>query len=451
MKKILAMICVFALVLSMTAFGVSARQDLYFGDLMYEIRDDVAVITGIKEYHLSGDIVIPATIDENGVEYPVRAIDYLAFSDVSDIYSVEIPDSVMKIGGGAFCNCDGLESIIIPDSVTEIITEVYGAFENCDNLKSVVIGNGLRVIPKSLFESCDSLQEVALGEKVTTVGGRAFAACSNLTKIDLKNATKVEERAFEGCTALTELIIPQSNTIIEAGAFWNCDSLAQLDLSNVCTIGRSAFYGCDSLVEVMIPESVSQIVDPYYHDGAFENCYALKNMVIMGSMSSIPMDTFSNNINLKNVFIDKGNLNTIHNSAFDGSNNIENVYFSGTEAEWIAISGDNAFGEDVNIIFNATYDEHMFDEVIEPTEPETTVPAVEDKGLLGDVNDDEKVNIKDATEIQKYAAKMTDLDADAQIRADVNVDNRINVKDATAIQKYAAKIDTGLDIGKAIV
>lgn len=80
----------------------------------------------------------------------------------------------------------------------------------------------------------------------------------------------------------------------------------------------------------------------------------------------------------------------------------------------------------------------------EPSEPDV------DKGILGDVNDDGKVNIKDATLIQKAAAKIIELTDDEKLRADVNADNKNNVKDATAIQKFVAKIETGFPIGEPI-
>ena len=91
----------------------------------------------------------------------------------------------------------------------------------------------------------------------------------------------------------------------------------------------------------------------------------------------------------------------------------------------------------------------------DPTEPSTgddTKPPepVVDKGILGDVNGDGKVNIKDATMIQKAAAKIIELTDDEKLRADVNSDNKNNVKDATAIQKFVAKIETGFPIGEKI-
>ena len=101
----------------------------------------------------------------------------------------------------------------------------------------------------------------------------------------------------------------------------------------------------------------------------------------------------------------------------------------------------------------ATKDEASEDEE-KPTEPSTddeepSDPVV-DKGVLGDVNGDGKVNIKDATQIQKFAAKLVELTDAEFIRADVNADTKINIKDATAIQKFVAKIETGLSIGEKI-
>lgn len=74
----------------------------------------------------------------------------------------------------------------------------------------------------------------------------------------------------------------------------------------------------------------------------------------------------------------------------------------------------------------------------------------DDKELLGDANGDGKVNINDATAIQKAAADLIELTTDAQLRADVNADGTVNVKDATAIQKHIADIKTGYPIGKPV-
>lgn len=83
-------------------------------------------------------------------------------------------------------------------------------------------------------------------------------------------------------------------------------------------------------------------------------------------------------------------------------------------------------------------------------EVETTVPdnsqtptestPDEDDLLLGDVNRDGKINIRDATLIQKHLAKLASLDEKQMIIADINLDNKVNIKDATTIQKKIANL-----------
>lgn len=71
-------------------------------------------------------------------------------------------------------------------------------------------------------------------------------------------------------------------------------------------------------------------------------------------------------------------------------------------------------------------------------------------GLIGDADLDGKITIKDATAIQKVAAKIETLTFSTSL-ADVNDDSKINVKDATLVQKHCARMDTGLNIGKPYV
>ncbi len=60
--------------------------------------------------------------------------------------------------------------------------------------------------------------------------------------------------------------------------------------------------------------------------------------------------------------------------------------------------------------------------------------------LRADVNNDGKVDITDATTVQKYAAKLTELDYSQKKAADVDHDGKINISDVTDIQKIIAKL-----------
>lgn len=98
----------------------------------------------------------------------------------------------------------------------------------------------------------------------------------------------------------------------------------------------------------------------------------------------------------------------------------------------------------------------------EETTPEETTPdestpdestpdesTPDETYILGDANSDGKVNIKDATYIQKYLADL--IDTIDEETADCNKDGKVNVKDATAIQKFLADLPTNNDIGAEMI
>ena len=58
--------------------------------------------------------------------------------------------------------------------------------------------------------------------------------------------------------------------------------------------------------------------------------------------------------------------------------------------------------------------------------------------MRGDVDLNGEVNVKDATLIQKYAAKSVDLAGQALKNADADENGEVNVRDATTVQKFVA-------------
>ncbi|MBQ9743289.1 MAG: hypothetical protein IJV88_06445, partial [Ruminococcus sp.] len=71
-------------------------------------------------------------------------------------------------------------------------------------------------------------------------------------------------------------------------------------------------------------------------------------------------------------------------------------------------------------------------------------------GLIGDTDMNDKVNVRDATLIQKYAALLENLNDMQKVLADVNFDGKTNVKDATAIQKWVAYMEVDAPINHLI-
>ena len=92
-------------------------------------------------------------------------------SRIKDCVNYIIPNSVTKIGNGAFKECYPLQSITIPNSVTSIGDE---AFCGCESLQSVTIPNSVTKIGDYAFDGCKYLLSVTIPNSVTKIGDYAF-------------------------------------------------------------------------------------------------------------------------------------------------------------------------------------------------------------------------------------------------------------------------------------
>ena len=60
--------------------------------------------------------------------------------------------------------------------------------------------------------------------------------------------------------------------------------------------------------------------------------------------------------------------------------------------------------------------------------------------MYGDVNFDGRINVLDATLIQKYTSDLVNFNAEQIVAADVDGDGRISVNDANLINKFSMGI-----------
>ncbi len=249
-----------------------------------------------------------------------------AFEEHTGLESIIIPNSVTNIGLLAFGYCESLTELSIGNNVTSIGNS---AFEGCNSVTSVTIPNSVTIIGNSAFYNCGKLANIDIPSSVTSIGGYAFggtAYYNNQSNWDngvlyidnclvgasgisgeyiIKDGTRVIAcSVFEAHDSLTSIIIPDSVTSIGGYAFDACTGLKSVTIGNsITSIGEYAFYGCRRLANIIIPNSVTSI--DYC---AFEYCYNLTSITIGKSVTIINGAAFAGCYKLVEV-INNSSLN----------------------------------------------------------------------------------------------------------------------------------------------
>lgn len=167
--------------------------------------------------------------------------------------TVTIPNSVTKIGEGAFADLEGLKTIIIPGTCKEI---EKNAFIYNKTLEKVIMQEGVEIIGVGAFSNCTNLKEVQMPDSVISIGSQAFYLDSNLKSINLsKGIRNIPSYAFSG-TRLTEIILHEGIEVIEAYAFSNCTNLETINLpESLQSINGTAFNNSKNLKNINIDKN----------------------------------------------------------------------------------------------------------------------------------------------------------------------------------------------------
>ena len=297
----------------------SREGDFEFGFNYKILSDNTIEISSYKG--TGGDVIIPSTVIDNGVEYTVTRIGDNAFSkNNSNIETIIIPNTVTSIGSGAFSNLY-LTSLTIPNSVTEIGEGAFGSIKNIVykgnatgspwealTVNGYIDGNCIfadaeKTHLTAYINPSDTIETtIYIPEAVISIGANAF---TNVwaKKIDDGYYLGNDENPylilwhvgdFMGDSEITSYEIKDGCKYIYYTAFANMQDLESVTIPNsVISIGKLAFFGCDNLKSVNIPDGVVAI-----GEGAFSNCYGLSSITIPKSVSTIDKYAFGDCDNL---------------------------------------------------------------------------------------------------------------------------------------------------------
>lgn len=166
--------------------------------------------SGSRTYEKGSMVVDKIVVDEGITE--------LSCSDLFSAFNpkhIVLPESLTTLNYHSFRGCDRLETVYIPQSVTEI---EENAFADSYNLTGVNLG-GVKRIDDSMFENRKQLQFVNMN-KVEAIGKNAFSRCLNLQEIVIPDTTKsIGTRAFYKCIKAQEITLGSGITSIAENAF----------------------------------------------------------------------------------------------------------------------------------------------------------------------------------------------------------------------------------------
>jgi len=377
----------------------------YFADaLAYELLNDgtygVKQGLGLKNKSVT-EIIIPATYKD----IPVTQIIDNAFLRCYDIVSVKMPDTITRVGIGAFERCDSLESIDVyvvdPNSTAfkpysssdgallffdeasgntylEVFPRAkigtYTVPEEVDNIRpyafkyskisKVIISKGVTYVAESAFYECNYLTTIEFEfgrEESVTIANDAFNDLPKVETLILPAKLNVIEdlKTLDKLTALKNIQVEEGGENYSASNNLLCDGpgTAVLYVPNsfagvfevpmgITGIGENVFAGKSSVTEVVIPAWVTSV-----GTSAFESCSNLLKVTVRGPRNNdlvIGENAFAGCERLLEVAFEGGSGSgggaiTIGNSAFHGSAEMEKLTVG--QNVIIASIGESAFAK----------------------------------------------------------------------------------------------------------
>lgn len=255
-----------------TTFGLKA-QTFVVGDLSYTVLDaEKKTVVAKGNNKAVVNLVIPATVDNEGVTYTVTETAERAFEGYGAMTSVDVPKSLVKFGKYSFNNAKLLKKTIIHDinawckidfsgsCISSPAWYSHNLYLGDKLLEDVVITEPITEIKDMTFYYVETVRTVKLPGTVTKIGAWGFAH-SGIRTIDLpKGLTTSLKYAFQYCDSLREINMPDNWTEIVNATFKECRKLEKVVIAkNLKVIPTNLFQSCNSLADVTYPDRLEEI------------------------------------------------------------------------------------------------------------------------------------------------------------------------------------------------
>ncbi len=289
--------------------------------LQYTLNGDGTSVTLVGPNTISGDLVVPDSVEIYGSKYGVTAI-----------------------GEAAFKDCSGLTSVTLDTSLIRV--KKY-AFMNCENLESFEFTYKLEVIEANAFNSCSSLSHITSTSThygglfhLDTIGEWAFGNCTQLESADLymSSLRYIQDGAFAIC-GLNYVTLPPTLT------YFGLNPFRFNPMSNGFSINRSIYHTDPESMQRYV-YSDGMVIDRDNNSIVMANPNGIgpipENIKTIGAMSFVsyhgPLFTLSDSITTIeqgaffdihfDTFVIPKNVTNIESNAFEGSETLKVLKFA---------------------------------------------------------------------------------------------------------------------------
>ena len=266
----------------------------------------------------TGIPIIPETVSYQNNAYTVTAIGDHAFYNCDGLNTVILPQTVTSIGDYAFYLATLNGHFVIPDQVTFIGAMAFGSVHN---MNEVTIGASVDSLGPGAFSgrdirtvhynaiNCKDLavgilheqgivETITIGENVTRIPALIFSSSTvNNTLVIPNSVTCIAHEAFLDCQHIPSVIIGDGVTEIGAYAFALSYNLTNLTLGqSLKTVDDCAFLDCQIRGHLVLPDSLEYIGEMAFSGGEFDT------LTIGSSVNFIDFDAFGLNRFLRQIY-----------------------------------------------------------------------------------------------------------------------------------------------------
>lgn len=211
--------------------GMSIDEDGDFGWMFSLELEESRWPVACRYFGIETEVGIPGVV----AYCAVLGIGDGAFKGNKTVQSVTVPDFVTDIGSSTFEGCESLKDVLFIGTRTDMGNEVWKG--DLSSYNSV----GLTVIPGSC--------------PLKTIGEGAFRGCVHLENLNIAESavqSPHSTRGWIGRSDVKGINIPDGVTGIGANAFEGCESITSVTIpGSVKEIGKDAFKGCDRVTFIV--------------------------------------------------------------------------------------------------------------------------------------------------------------------------------------------------------